>query len=68
FDVGEKLNLPTSISRLRNGQSYEGLVTIGDRQLLLGATASSGYREYKTTGEYENPVIALIFVDPEKTA
>lgn len=68
FNVGEKLNLPTGISRLRNGQSYEGLVTIGDRQLLLGATASSGYREYKTTGEYENPVIALIFVDPEKTA
>lgn len=68
FNVGEKLNLPTGISRLRNGQSYEGLVTVGDRQLLLGATASSGYREYKTTGEYENPVIALIFVDPEKTA
>jgi hypothetical protein len=66
FRVGEKINLPAVISRLRNGQSYEGLMKIGDRNLLLGATASSGYREYKTTGDYENSVIALIFVDPEK--
>ncbi|WP_420597746.1 cache domain-containing protein [Neptuniibacter sp.] len=68
YRVGERINLPLQITRLRNGQSYEGVVNLDARQLLLGATASSGYREYKTTGDYENPVIAVIYVDPVETA
>ncbi|WP_420597593.1 cache domain-containing protein [Neptuniibacter sp.] len=68
YRVGERINLPSQITRLRNGQSYEGVVNLDARQLLLGATASSGYREYKTTGDYENPVIAVIYVDPAETA
>ncbi len=68
YRVGERINLPLQITRLRNGQSYEGVVNLDARQLLLGATASSGYREYKTTGDYENPVIAVIYVDPAEAA
>lgn len=68
FTVGKPINLPPQITRLRNGQSYEGIVNLGARQLLLGATASSGYREYKNTGDYENSVIAIIYVDPAEAA
>lgn len=66
FNVGNQIDLPRSVSQLDKGKSFQGVVTLEKRQLLLGATASLGYREYKTTGDYENSVIALIYVDPEK--
>lgn len=64
YAVGSVIKLPIAISNLAEGESFEGIVTLEGHKLLMGATASAGYREYKTTGDYENKVIAIIYVEP----
>lgn len=62
WGVGSRLTLPSQILNLESGQSCEMQTSIGGHQVLLGATASKGYREYKTTGDYDNDVIAIVAV------
>ena len=62
FAVGSKLDLPTEMLRLKAGKSYEGILELAGMPMLVGATLSSGYREYKTTGDYHNDVISIIFL------
>jgi hypothetical protein len=63
FAVGSKLALPAALEQLDSGQSWAGAARLGGVPVLLGATASRGYREYKTTGDYQNDVFGVIFVD-----
>ena len=48
--------------KLENGKRQSALVTYGGLNYALGATASQGYREYKTSSDYQNDVLALVFV------
>ena len=47
---------------LSPGGRHAGFTVLGDSYYAVGATASSGYREYKGEGDhYRNEVIALVF-------
>lgn len=62
WPVGSTLPLPETMTNLKNGENTDALIAIDDQHYLVGATCSSGYREYKTTGDYNNDVIALIMI------
>lgn len=47
---------------LKKGERRSMRVCFEQREYVLGVAVSNGYREYKTTKDYENDVIALIFM------
>jgi chemotaxis signal transduction protein len=60
---GAKLSLAAEYLDLANGVGRAGIVQLGDRYFAVGASMSSGYREYKDERDaYHNDVIALVFV------
>lgn len=62
WPVATKMSLPDSVLLLDNGTSTDAIINFDGDNFLVGATCSSGYREYKTTGDYNNDVIALILI------
>jgi hypothetical protein len=59
---GEILQLESHFFALENGQRDSVILQYNGDQYAVGAAMSKGYREYKTTGDYQNDVLALIFV------
>lgn len=62
YQVGDSLELEQQFFELENGERHSALVEFQGQSYAIGAAMSQGYREYKTTGDYENDVIGLIFV------
>ena len=61
--VGETLTLnEKSLLDVDNGKSLTCSLTYNKKQYVIGVSASKGYREYKTTGDYRNDVLAVIFL------
>ena len=58
--VGEVVLLDTAFFDLQPGQSHEALTIFRGQYNVVAAVASNGYREYKTSGDYNNPVISLV--------
>jgi len=56
------MTLPPEILNLRAGQSWSGVLTHRSKCYSVGATAGSGYREFKTTDGYVEPIIGIIIV------
>ncbi len=56
------LTLPPDILSLRPGQSWSGVLTHQAKCYSVGATAGSGYREFKTADGYVEPIIGVIVV------
>jgi len=54
--------LPAAVLSLAPGQHWSGVVTHDERCYSVGATAGSGYREFKTTDAYVEPIIGIIAV------
>lgn len=59
---GQTLELNTTFFTLRNGERGAAVLEYHGHQYAVGAAMSQGYREYKTSGDYVNDVLALIFV------
>jgi hypothetical protein len=59
---GQTLQLESHFFQLENGQRDSVILQYNGDQYAVGAAMSKGYREYKTTGDYQNDVLALIFV------
>ncbi|MET0068315.1 MAG: cache domain-containing protein [Candidatus Thiodiazotropha sp.] len=59
---GSQLDLDPSLLELEKGERRSALIDYQDCTYAVGAAMSQGYREYKTTGDYDNDVVALIFV------
>lgn len=59
---GERLPLEGGFLGLANGERASVVLQFKGEQYAVGAAMSKGYREYKTTGGYQNDVLALIFV------
>lgn len=57
---GQMLELAEDLRELGNGAGVSARLTLAGRPHLVGATLSSGYREYKNSGDYQNDVIALV--------
>ncbi len=60
--TGGMLSLDGPFFALGNGERHSAIVEYAGRNYAVGAAMSQGYREYKTTGDYVNDVLALIFV------
>lgn len=59
---GGSVAVAPAFLQLDPGQSHYGFAHVGDNSYAIGASASSGYREYKGPSDaYRNNVIALIF-------
>lgn len=59
--VGTKLDFDPAVLQLKNGER-SSTVTVHDGQhASMGCTVSSGYREFKVSGGYEDDVIAVVF-------
>jgi len=56
------LTLPPEVLSLRPGQRWSGVLTHLGKCYSVGATAGSGYREFKTTDGYVEPIIGVIVV------
>lgn len=54
--------LPAAVLSLAPGQSWSGVLAEGDRCFMVGATAGSGYREFKTSDGYAEPVIGVVVI------
>lgn len=59
--IGSTVTLPESILRLSHGQSDAQMIEYNGIYYTVGATYSSGYREYKQTDGYHNDVIAILY-------
>ncbi len=56
------VTLPASVLSLAPGQSWSGVLAEGAERFIVGATAGSGYREFKTRDGYVEPVIAVVVI------
>jgi hypothetical protein len=59
--VGQHLTLDKHYFELESGGQYSEIITFCDKRYSVGIAASKGYREYKTTGDYTNDVLAFVF-------
>ena len=62
YRVGEKLPIDDTYFKLKNGQTSSMLIKHSGENYVLGIAASKGYREYKTKDNYQNDVIAFVFI------
>lgn len=60
--VGSVIELDAQFLALANGEGRSALIEHRGSYYVLGVSTSAGYREYKTTGDYQNDVVALVFV------
>jgi hypothetical protein len=62
IEVGSKLDIPKQYLNIEDGKSLSVIYEFTQQFYTLGVSAAKGYREYKTTNDYSNDVIALIFL------
>ena len=60
--IGRTLLVDSHFFEIEAGEKYSETYLFEGTEYILGVAASSGYREYKTTGDYENDVLAFVFV------
>jgi chemotaxis signal transduction protein len=56
------LELPDEALSLRAGAVWSGIVSVGGACFAVGATAGSGYREFKQTDGYSECIVSVIIV------
>jgi hypothetical protein len=56
------VTLPASVLALGPGQSWSGVLTEAGQCFVVGATAGSGYREFKMSDGYVEPVIGVVVI------
>jgi len=56
------VTLPANLLSLVPGQSWSGVLTEAGQCFIVGATAGSGYREFKTSDGYDEPVIGVVVI------
>ncbi len=60
--VGEVIEIEPSLLGLANGEKDSRIINYKGKKYAIGVAASKGYREYKTTGDYQNDVVAFIMM------
>jgi len=61
ISVGSSVVLPSSLLELSCGRSDAQMIPYNGIYYAVGATCSSGYREYKQSDGYENDIIAILY-------
>lgn len=63
YRVGDRCpDMDNEIATLGKGMTLSKIINHSGMDFAMGVSVSQGYREYKTTSDYENDVIALFFV------
>lgn len=62
LSTGGMLEIGSKYLGLSNGSQASDVIDYQGRKYAMGVSVSQGYREYKTTGDYKNDVLAFIFV------
>jgi hypothetical protein len=60
--VGEILALDKKLLSLENGQQHSQIMQYQGNSYAVGIAASKGYREYKTSGDYHNDILAFVMM------
>lgn len=60
--VGEVIEIDDTLLGLKNGEKDSRITNYQGKKYAIGVAVSKGYREYKTTGDYQNDVVAFIMM------
>ena len=60
--TGQELLVDSHFFEVEAGNKYAETYSFEGEEYILGVAASSGYREYKTTEDYDNDVLAFVFI------
>ena len=60
--VGDVIEIDDTLLGLKNGEKDSRITNYHGKKYAIGIAASKGYREYKTTGDYQNDVVAFIMM------
>jgi hypothetical protein len=60
--AGDMLELDQRLTEVENGQRASAIITLDGQRYAAGSAMSQGYREYKTTGDYSNDILGMVFV------
>lgn len=58
--VGDTIPLPSHVHEAACGEKGSGIMCILNDEYIIGYAVSKGYREFKTSDQYQNDVIALV--------
>jgi chemotaxis signal transduction protein len=61
FPIGSILPIAPSLLAVENGESASHIAVHDGQYAIAACTASSGYREFKTTDGYHEDVVAVVF-------
>ncbi|RXZ36491.1 chemotaxis protein CheW [Oxalobacteraceae bacterium CAVE-383] len=61
FPIGSQLPLAAALLNVENGVSTSHIAVHDGQYAIAACTASSGYREFKTSDGYQEDVIAVVF-------
>ena len=59
---GDQLELDERFFAVENGKQLSEVIHYQNSDYVIGVAASQGYREYKTTGDYENDILGFVFM------
>jgi len=62
YPPGSKLRPEEAMLKEKNGVSAAKIIVHQDEYVMAGYTTSFGYREFKNSDDYQNDVIAMVFV------
>jgi chemotaxis signal transduction protein len=62
FPINQRLPLDKAFFSLPNGDGMSKIVSLRGHYYAVGCTTSFGYREYKNSGDYQNDILAFVFV------
>lgn len=62
YPVGSELDLDDSFFKKENGERASFVVELHSKSYVAGLQVSNGYREFKTTDNYKNDIICLVFI------
>jgi len=60
--VGQTLDITPELFTLDNGLQESKIINYQGKSYAIGIAASKGYREYKTTGDYENDILSFVMI------
>ena len=60
--VGDVIEIDDTLLGLKSGEKDSRITNYQGKKYAIGIAASKGYREYKTTGDYQNDVVAFIMM------
>lgn len=58
--VGQVLDINSELFKLENGSRESKIMDYQGTRYAVGIATSKGYREYKTTGDYDNDILSFV--------